>query len=512
MYDCFLSSQAMSLELATLKQKLSAWQEEVERLTPLQERVDQLVGDLAQAQSVHEGLYQQIQQLEDDLEKSQRELAEKVLENNTLNERFVELQKTRVNLENELGPLREERATILRENAHLLEGSDPKKYANLKKENEDLKTHCQQLELALEEQSNLLSAHQESNVEMQQQLEKATDAERLQSIRERMERYKQERDTARSRVEEVERQLVVSQSEKENLLSELEEASNQSERCLNELQQLMVQREKSLLKSAEFEKRMRRYRDERNQASTNNLVLRQQVATLEGALNDLLAQTGREDTASYLQSLAEDLESMDVGGAERTSEQEQEQEPVPKEFQSGSPGADEYHPHHYSTDEDQHEYGSHGERDNYDSPLDHKARVQGGDVTDEEKSHLSKVKGSLERPKTSLHNVEVLTKEGLVHLNLQKPHSPLNVKDKPVVIVKKGEGVYETGTLLYVGYHGGKEIAGMHMSIRQSSEFSLSCVFVCLLCLYHILYQGVSGTSTFTDGTYSKDGKRHFKW
>ena len=471
LWSChFLLLQAMSLELATLKQKLSAWQKEVEKLAPFQQKIEQLDGELAQMKTNNAELYLQMQQLESDVEKGRHELAEKVSDYNTLSERFAELQQTRVNLENELQPLREERATILRENAHLLEGSDPKKYANLKKEHETLKTHCKQLEQALEEQSNLLSAHQESNVEMQQQLDKATDPERLQSIRSRMERYKQERDQARIRLEEAETQLAEHQSEHEMLKSKLQEVSDQSQGLVGDLQQQMAQYEKILYKVAEYEKRMRRYREERNQANNQIRLLRQQIGTLEGAINDLLAQTGQEDTASYLQSLTGDFESMGVGGVEDTSEQE----PVRKDFPSGSPSADDYHPQLYSADEDQREYGSHKEWET-ESPPNQEARLQAGDDTaDREQSYSSELKGSLGGPKSNIRMVEVQTKEGIAHMKIQKPHAPLNAKEKPTVIVKKGDS-YEVGTLMYVGSPGGKEIAGVQMNIRQSSELVYIC-------------------------------------
>lgn len=454
----------MSLELATLKQKLSAWQEEVEKLTPFKQKIKQLESELAQMETNNAELHQRIQQLENDVEKGRHELDKKASDYNTLSGRFAELQQTRVNLENELQPLREERATILRENAHLLEGSDPKKYANLKKEHEALKTHCKQLELALEEQSNLLSAHQESNVEMQQQLDKATDPERLQPIRQRMERYKQERDQARSRLEEAESQMAIYRSEHDNLVSKLQEVSDQAQGFVVELQQQMTQHEKSLHKSAELEKRMRRYREERNLAAGDNRLLRQQIATLEGAINDLLAQTGQQDTANYLQSLTADFESMNFGGVEDTLEQE----PVPKDFQPDSPSADDYHPQLYRADEDQCGHGSHRAWEN-ESPPDQEARPLGDDTADEEQSHSSEAKGSVGGMKSNVRMVEVQIKEGIVHMKIQKPHTPLNAKERPTVIVKKGDS-YEVGTLMYVGTHGGKEIAGVHMSIRQSSE------------------------------------------
>ena len=441
-----------------MKQKLSAWQEEVEKLAPLQERVDQLEGELTKVQDTNRHLHQQIQQLEGDVEKSCTELSKKTSDYNTLNERFAELQQTRVNLENELQPLLEERASILRENAHLLEGSDPKKHANLKKEHEALQAHCQQLKQALDEQSSLLSAHQESNAEMQQQLDKATDPERLQSIRTRMERYKQERDAARSRIEDVEKELVIYQSEQETLTKQLQEASHQSEIRLIELQLKMTQQEKSLAKTADYEARMRRYREERNKAMSDNHVLKKQLTALEGTITDLLAQSGHQDTSEYLQTLTGDFESMNLDAEiEQSLEHDQGYPP-------GSPHED-YQPQLYSMDEDC------GDRGNYQTPLDQEPQYQHGAVSgDRDDRQSSGSRGSLERPK--IKTVEVSTKMGVVHMNIQKPPAPLNAKDRPTVIVKKGNE-YEAGTLMYIGIFSGKEIAGLQMSVRQPSKFEM---------------------------------------
>ena len=449
-----LSMQTASLELATMKQKLIAWQDEVEKLAPLRERVDQLEGELAEVHVTNRQLHQQIQQLEGDIEKSHTELSKKTSDYNTLNERFAELQQTKINLENELQPLLEERASILRENAHLMEGSDPKKYANLKKEHEALQAHCQQLEQALDEQSSLLSAHQESNAEMQQQLDKATDPERLQFIHTRMERYKQEHDAARSRIEEVEKQLVIYQSEKETLAKQLQEVSDQSEKHLIELQLKMTQQEKSLAKAADYETRMRRYRDERNKAMSDNRVLKKQLTALEGAISDLLAQTGHQDTSECLHTLTGGFESMNVNAE---VEQPLEHDQGYQGFPPGFPHED-YQPQLFNTDED---YG-----DQTPQPLDQEAQYQHGAARgDGDDRQSSGSRGSLERPK-----IEVYTKEGVAYMNIITPPVPLSVRDRPTVIVKRGNK-YEAGTLMYIGTFGGKEIAGVQMSIRQSSEF-----------------------------------------
>ena len=450
-----------------MKQKLAAWQEEVEKLTPVQERVNQLEIELAQMQGNNEMLHRRIEQLENDIERNKQELSEKISDYNILMKRFTELQETRVNLENELQPLREERATILRENAHLLEGSDPKKYASLKKEFEALQTHCEELEFSLHEQGSLLSAHQESNVEMQQQLDKATDPERLQSIRSRMERYKQERDVARSRVEEVEK-----------LVNQLQEASDQFEERILELQQQMSQQEKSLGKSADYESRMRRYREERNMAVNDNRALKLQVKTLEGAISDLIAQTGHQDTSDFLQTLTGDFESMNVAGMEHSLEHK----PQHEDFQPASPHENDYQPQNYSTDEDQHNYNysPQGEVDSYHIPTEQEPVFQhGAGRAKGDKSQSSESQGSLEisKPKAKGHTetgtVEVRTKEGIVHVKVQKPQIPLSAKDKPNVIVKRGVDDFEAGTLRYIGNHGGKEVAGVEMQLRQLSEFKM---------------------------------------
>ena len=486
-----------------MKQKLSAWQEEVEKLAPLREQLDQMEVKLAQVEDVNKPLHQQIQQLESDIEKSRNELFLKTTDYNTLNERFAELQETRVNLENELQPLREERASILRENAHLLEGSDPKKYSNLRKEHESLQARCQQLEQTLNEQSRLLSAHQESNVEMQQQLDKATDPERLQSIRSRMERYKQERDAARSHIEEVEKQLIMFQSEQKTLTKKLQEVSEQSEGRLIELQLKVTRQEKTLAKAADHEVRMRRYREERDKVKSDNVALRQQLTALEGAISDLLAQTGQQNTSEFIETLTGNFESMDMGAE---IEQSLEHDPGRRDFPADSPHED-YHAQLYSTDDDH--------TGHYQTPQDQELVQEHGAVGgdgDERRSCGSQE--SLERPKT--RSVEVRTKEGVVHVNIQKPQGPLSAKDRPAVIVKRGTE-YEAATLMYVGTLGGKEIAGVQLSIRLPSEFEMplkACAVYSLLFTSNLGPSGPNsspGSSVYGDGTY-KDGKRYFKW
>ena len=56
---------------------------------------------------------------------------------------------------------------------------------------------------------------------------------------------------------------------------------------------------------------------------------------------------------------------------------------------------------------------------------------------------------SLEQPK--IKDIEVHTKDGVVHMDIKKPQAPSSIKDRPTVIVKRGNE-YEAGTLMYTVY------------------------------------------------------------
>ena len=127
---------------------------------------------------------------------------------------------------------------------------------------------------------------------------------------------------------------------------------------------------------------------------------------------------------------------------------------------AASPTTDDYRPQLYSTDND-----------------------QGGYRPEDEQLHLTPVDSEpmpgvareQSMDSASDHVVEVQTKEGVEHVRLVKPSVPLNAKDKPTVIVKRGAD-YQSGTLLFVGNFGGKEMAGINMSLRQHSESMVVCV------------------------------------
>ena len=118
----------------------------------------------------------------DDGEMKQGEMGRKASEYDTLMERFMELQQVRANLENELSPLREERAGILRESAVLREGAQPEKYARLKQEYASLGVQCEQLQETLQHEKGLVQRHLDTNVQLEQKLKEATNPDKLQSV------------------------------------------------------------------------------------------------------------------------------------------------------------------------------------------------------------------------------------------------------------------------------------------------------------------------------------------
>ena len=129
---------------------------------------------------------------------------------------------------------------------------------------------------------------------------------RLQSLRTRMERYRQERDAARGRIEGTEKELVICRSEQETLTRQLQEVSHSSEMCLNELQLKVTLQEESLAKTADYERRMRRYREERNKAMSNNRTLKKQLTTLEDGMSDLFAKIKCQDSPECVQTFKDD--------------------------------------------------------------------------------------------------------------------------------------------------------------------------------------------------------------
>ena len=138
------------------------------------------------------------------------------------------------------------------------------------------------------DQVGRLHAHNDTaNKRMQAQLSEATNPDQLQTIRTRMERYRQERDTASKQVEELQEQLEMHKAE-------LYQATEVSESRANQVQEQLAQyqQDASTLasKAQDYELRMRRYREERNQAQSANKALQEQIKTLQTTVQDLTSQ------------------------------------------------------------------------------------------------------------------------------------------------------------------------------------------------------------------------------
>ena len=226
---------------------MQAYQAEYDSVASLKNEVELLRDQTVQQEraiqrltSDNDDLTCQFQNVIDNSEQVDPELSRKVSEHDTLLDRYHELQQTRVQLVNELQPLRQERATMLRENAQLKEGNDPQKYARLKKEYDGLMEHCQQLECQLAK------------------LDQTTNPEMLRSIQDRMERYKTERDVARRKAEDLEKQLTETDADRKVLFEKAQETTGQYQRRIDELNNAVAKKEAEV-------SRYLKYREERNQ-------------------------------------------------------------------------------------------------------------------------------------------------------------------------------------------------------------------------------------------------------
>ena len=108
-----------------MQQKCDAWREEVEELTPLRDEMThlhqentRLQQEVARASEDNVGLGRQLQEMSS-ARRQVGELERKAAKYDQLMDRVTELQHVRVELENELGPLRDEHTATLAENAVL---------------------------------------------------------------------------------------------------------------------------------------------------------------------------------------------------------------------------------------------------------------------------------------------------------------------------------------------------------------------------------------------------------
>ena len=467
--------QRDKMELDMLRQKCDAWREEVEKLAPLRDEVGRLHAHASELEEQikflkadNEGLGKQLQSVVEESDRNRTEAYRKAPPDyDNLRDRFTELQQVRVQLENELLPLREERAAILLENTHLREGTQPERYAKLKEDHVALEDHYRQVQIALEEEKAAV-------LKLQQQLSEATSSgsDKLLTIRDRMERYRQEREAAKSQTEELQWQL---QSATEELQRVRETSESNTERLHNQLSQYDQEVSSLATKAQDRESRLRRYREERNQAQVANQAFQDEISTLNQTVQELRDELQSKD--QYLNSRENRVPRIDsTDYSSHTQNRGASMSPYHYN-ETTSPPRDQppYSPDKYASSDDQF-------REDMVSPTVRSTSSQRGDSrtfqgrsqsVSSSTSSLASSRRESGKPKSQRHSsgqlAEVRTKEGTITTYIQKPIVPLSAKDKDHVIIKCSEGDFEMGTLMYIGMINQKEMAGVHLDIRMPS-------------------------------------------
>ena len=258
--------------LTEFQSKVSQQDEHISRLEQLREQVSQQEQELGRLTEDNDVLAGQMQSMIDENKKMESELYRKANDYDTLMGRLTELQQTHVSLENELQPLREERASILRENAQLRE------------ESESLATRLHRLEATVSDQSAILSANLDTYVEMQTKLNQAT--EQQQDATEKSERHLTQYQNKLSQQEEqisiLSTRLTKLEAEKQEALEQLQKTTEQSERRLTEFHSKVCQQDEHITRLSQYEPRMRRYREERDNLRVRCEELQKQVDNWKG--------------------------------------------------------------------------------------------------------------------------------------------------------------------------------------------------------------------------------------
>jgi hypothetical protein len=444
--------QRLTLELTTMKQKCEGWREEVERLMPFEEEVKKL-------QRENKELGQQVTLLVEEGERKETLVASEggqggsnFMDYDTMMKRMTELQDTRITLEGELCQLREERAGILQENASLREGSQPQNYTNLKTRYESVVDVLHKTEVALSEEKKTNSELQSVNLELHQRLVTATDPEKLKSIQERMVRYKKERDVAKSEYEEAQSRLITAEiSARDALLGSKEMEEMQLHLDLKE-----TQIEKLTVDYETLHSRVIGYREERNRYREQARLLKRQ---LKETLNPVTPKLEGVD--------AEDDAEIEVSAS--------------PSHNYGSPTLD-YMPEQYTSTEPSHY--QHLRREDCNTPSDGASSPTTSITKHQAKMSMDAYSHVQAKPRgesvLTSRTALVKVKSGkYVEMDLQKPLAQLNPKQKPQVVVKRESG-YETGTLMYVGRIGGKELAGVALDSRILSKYVETTLLSCL--------------------------------
>jgi len=498
-YHSSSSSDRDKMELDMLKQKCDAWREEAEKLAPLRDEIERLhthasalEEEIKYLKADNEGLGKQLQSLTEQSERNRTETYQKAPPDyDNLRDRLVELQQVRVQLESELIPLREERAAVLMENTRLREGAQPDRYAKLKEDYDVLEGHCRQVQIALEEKKALV-------LQLQQQLSEATSSgsDQLQTIRERMERYRQERDEAKLQIKGLQQQYQRANGE---LLRVSETSDSNIKQLQNQLSQYDQEVNALKAKAQDLESRMRRYREERNQAQVANQAFQDEISMLSQTVQSLKDEL--QSKKEYLNSMENSiLDSTDFPSHTQHTQSRGSSMSPSHHYETTSPTHEhQYSPDKYTSDDQfREDVGSPTGRSNSSQKSGSRKFSGRGQSVSSSTSSLASGGRESGKPKSQRHSsghlAEVKTKEGTLTTYIQKPLVPLNAKEKPHVIIKHSEGDYEMGTLMYIGAINQKMMAGVHLDLRMPKSSN-------------------SGSSypKSSDGTCVADGRRYFR-
>ena len=394
----------------------------------------------------------EIREKERDIESLQSQLQQKEREVREMTKDHVkqvtQLHQVQAQLEKELVPLRKVRAIILAETAQLQEDSQPEKYTQLLSNYNALSTHCVQLQKSLTEESVVSKRMEEANRELQQQLHEATNEKNLQTIRERMEHYQKEWDQAKTQLAELQVEVQTYQEEaveSQETIAGLQKALDESSSYQDQEQADMWQQEIDALshKIEEYEKRMKRYREERNTAQIMQCALEQQVATLQSTVEEL--QNSRAYSSYDTGQFDSVTGSASMGGGLQVSSS-------PPDDQRDVYSAEK----HSETPPSVSSEGRHSESRKFFQESSAATTPSGGGYKPRIGSGSSKSGGI----------VVVKMKDGITRdMVIHRPMKMLNPKLKPAVIVKRSAGKYETGILMYVGPLDGKEMAGVRLDL-----------------------------------------------
>ena len=395
-----------------MKEKYQAYREETERLVM---EVEDLKGRLqtsqaekdAMAARQQELLLQQQAHLVQSSEVKEKELSsKKQSELSQLQERFSELQQVRMKMEKELATLRSERAEILQQNAMLMEASNIDKYTKLKKEHGQLSAQRKQLQALLEEEKEKAQLLHDKNLQLQQQLEEATNPEKLAAIQQKMGRYKQERDQARDKAQ--------------SLQAELGQGSRQElERALQDVAALQN-------KVAQLTAKKNRYREERNQIVETAKSLEMKLAEKDALLESYQLQLSLDGAAVEEEEVEEERESEEYDDLERETADN---------VSPSSPSLSSASLPKLTTQAKS-------------STLPRSMPVKSSLATTSTGS-LTSSAASAQQP---LQSVEVETTEGARTLHIQQlPRSKALTESDIEVVVKRKDGTYAKGHLKYVG-------------------------------------------------------------